>query len=104
TGDITFTSTGADAVGTWDITANFNLDAALAEADQTGKVTSISVALNDQLFAQTTAVSTLTLASIDKKHFIVSGITTGILPEPGSLSLLLGGGLMMMRRRKQASH
>ncbi|MGD0770618.1 MAG: PEP-CTERM sorting domain-containing protein [Tepidisphaeraceae bacterium] len=103
-GDITFTSTGADAVGTWDITADFNLDAALAAADETGRVTSISVALDDQLFAQTTEVSSLTLASIDKKHFIVGGTTTGVLPEPGSLSLLLGGGLMMMRRRKRASH
>jgi hypothetical protein len=105
-GDITFTSTGGDAVGTWDITAEFNIDAALAAADKTGQVTSISVALNDQLFAQTTSVdSTLTLASIDKKHFIVSGITTpgSVVPEPASLSLLLGGAMMMLRRRKQES-
>ena len=105
-GDITFASTGGDAVGTWDITAQFNIDAALAAADKTGEVTSISVALDDQLFAQTTSVdSTLTLADIDKKHFTVSGITTpgSVLPEPASMSLLLGGGLMMLRRRKRTS-
>jgi hypothetical protein len=103
-GDISFTSSGGNAVGTWDIRAGFNIDAALAARGLTGQVTSISVALDDQLFAQTTSVdSALTLASIDKKHFIVSGITTS-MPEPTSLSLLLGGALMMLRRRKQASH
>jgi len=104
-GDITFTSTGGDAAGTWDITADFNIDAALAGADQTGRVTSISVALDDQLFAQTTSVSSLTLASMDKKHFIVSGSTSpgSVTPEPASLSLLLGVALMMLRRRKQES-
>jgi len=104
-GDITFTSTGGDAAGTWDITADFDIDAALAAADQTGRVTSISVALDDQLFAQTTSVPSLTLASIDKKHFIVSGSTTPgtVVPEPGSLSLLLGAALMMLRRRKRGS-
>jgi hypothetical protein len=96
-GDITFTSTGGNAVGTWDITAAFNLSGALAQNGLKGQITGISVALNDQLLANTTATTGLTLATIDKKHF---NITPVYIPEPATLSLLLGAGLLMGRRRK----
>jgi hypothetical protein len=102
TGDITFTSTGGNAVGTWDITAGFNLTGALATefgaAAGKDQITGISVALNDQLLANTTATTDLTLATIDKKHFNVT--PGGNIPEPATLSLLLGAGLLMGRRRK----
>ena len=103
TGDITFTSTGGNAVGTWDITADFNLTGALTAEFGAGagkeQITGISVALNDQLLANTTATTGLTLATIDKKHFNVTPITQNV-PEPATLSLLAGAGLLMGRRRK----
>jgi hypothetical protein len=101
TGQDTITSTGGDADGTWDITASFNLDQALSIANLTGNVTGVSVALDNQLLAQTTVPdSGLTLAEIDKKHFIVSDVTTTgpTVPEPASMWMLLGAGLMLMMR------
>ncbi|MGD0541742.1 MAG: hypothetical protein ABSB33_09515, partial [Tepidisphaeraceae bacterium] len=80
TGEVTIASDGGDGNGLWDITASFNLDAALAAADLTGNVTGMSVALDDQLYADTDADtdSTVNLAQIDKKHFIVSGVTSEV--------------------------
>lgn len=99
-GNIVISSAGNDAAGTWDINAAFNLDAALTGAGKTGRITSISVALDNQLLAQTSDLANLTLASIDKKHLFVSGATTILdVPEPASLSVLLLGGLMFRRRR-----
>jgi len=104
-GDLSFGTVAGTSVGTWDITASFNLDTALAQADDSGdRITDMSVALDNQLLAQTTAESGLTLATIDKKHFDVSGTTTGStqqVPEPASMSLLIGGSLLMARRRRR---
>ena len=106
-GDITFNSAGVNGDGTWDITASFNIAAALANAGYAGdQATAFSVALDDQLLAQTTDVTGLTLATIDKKHFIISGATTvstNPIPEPASVSLAIGSGLLMLRRRRAAS-
>jgi hypothetical protein len=94
------------SVGTWDITADFNLAGALAGDDMNGAVTSVSVALDNTIEAQTTDVEdAVTLASIDKKHFIVTPVTApseGAVPEPASLSMLACGGLLLGRRRKTA--
>lgn len=104
TGDVLFTSTGGTGIGTWDITANFDLEAALSGADMNGAITSVSVALDDRLQAETTpSDGGLTLATIDKKHFIVSGGTMtfgGGVPEPASFSLVVCGGLVLARRRR----
>lgn len=102
-GDIVIASNNGDSTGLWDITAAFDLDKALANADITGSITGLSVALDDQLFTQTDAEPTLTLAEIDKKHFIISGITTTTtpsVPEPASISMLLCAGLMMRSPRR----
>jgi hypothetical protein len=96
---------GSNDTGTWDITALFNFDAALAGAGLAGQqITGVSVALDDQLTASTDA-QTLghTLASIDKKRFIIMpGTPVGTtFPEPASLSLLIGGGLLLARRPRR---
>jgi len=97
-GDVTMNSTGSSAVGTWDITADFNLAAALAQNDLSGKITGVSVGLNNQLLTDTTQPdSGLSLAEIDKKHFIVSDVTTTV-PEPASMSILLAAGLLLLSR------
>jgi hypothetical protein len=101
-GDVKLTSTGGDATGTWDISAAFNFDAALASAAVSGRITGISVALNNELLTQTTSTDGLTLATMDKKHFIVTPVTTSV-PEPASLALLLGGSLLLARRRIAAN-
>jgi hypothetical protein len=96
-GQVLAASTGGDADGIWDITATFNLDAALASADLTGQITGISVALDDQLLVQTVAPeSGLSLAEIDKKHFIVSDVTTSV-PEPTSIWILPLCAIFLMR-------
>jgi hypothetical protein len=103
-GTVTITSDGGTgiSVGSWGVTADFNLAAAVG----VGNVTSVSVALDDALQASTTDVAgTVTLAQIDKKEFIVSGGTTPFqgpppMPEPGTLSILAGGGLLLGRRRR----
>jgi hypothetical protein len=106
-GDITFNSAGVNGDGTWDITASFNITAALDAAGDEGDVaTGFSVALDDQLLAQTTSGANLTLATIDKKHFDISGTTisnTQAVPEPAAMSLLIGGGLLMALRRRAAA-
>jgi hypothetical protein len=93
-------SAAANDTGTWDINAAFNFDAALAANGLGGhQVTGISVALNDQLTASTNVqTSGHTLASIDKKHFIVTPVTTTV-PEPASLALLIGGSFLLARRK-----
>jgi hypothetical protein len=100
-GNVTITSDGTNSSGIWDITAGFNFDAALASAGLSGQITGISVALNDQLLAQTTETDGLTLATIDKKHLVITPTTT-VVPEPAALSLLAGVGLLMARRRNAA--
>ena len=101
-GNVTINSTGTLASGIWDITADFNFDAALASAGLSGQITGISVGLNNQLVATTTNLNgPLTLASIDKKHINVIPITTPV-PEPATLSILVGAGLLLTRRRSGA--
>jgi len=100
-GTVTITSDGGTgiAVGTWGVTASFDLAAAVG----IGNVTSVSVALDDALQASTTDVpGVVTLAQIDKKEFMVTGGTTtfGSVPEPGTLSILACGGLLLGRRRR----
>jgi hypothetical protein len=97
-------SAGSDNTGTWDITASFNFDAALAGAGLAGqRITGISVGLNDELTASTNLQQTgHTLASIDKKHFIVTPPTTTV-PEPASVALLIGGSFQLARRRRNSS-
>ncbi len=102
-GNLTITSAGGTgiAVGTWNITASFDLQAAVGIGDV---VTSITVALDDALQATTTDVpGTTTFAEIDKKEFYVNGGTTPFqsgVPEPGTLSILACGGLLLGRRRR----
>src|ERR1700722_17037895 len=98
-GNVMITSNGNTSSGTWDIGANFNLDAALSGANVSGQITGISIALNDQLLAQTTDADGLTLATIDKKHLVITPVTTNV-PEPASLSMLLGTAMLLVRRRK----
>jgi hypothetical protein len=107
-GNIDFTSSGGNTLsffspspaladGTWGITANFNIAAALAANDIQGQATSLSLTLDNQLFASTGAPSAF--AYLDKKFFqiIPSGPQT---PEPASLGLFVGAGLLALRRRK----
>jgi hypothetical protein len=102
-GDITFVSTGGNAVGTWNILANFDLAAALAANGRAGqRITGMSLSLDNQLFAQTQQLQGLTLASIDKKHFFISST---IVPEPSTILLGLMGGVGILvcgRRLKKA--
>jgi len=104
TGDITFTSSGGNAVGTWNILANFDLDAALAANGKAGqRITGMSLSLDNQLFTQTTVTQGLTLAAIDKKNFFISAVTT--VPEPSTILLGLMGGVGMLvggRRLRKA--
>jgi hypothetical protein len=105
-GDVLAETTNGDTAGIWDITASFDLSAALAAADKTGNITGVSVALDDQLLADTTVAtqSGLSLAEIDKKHIIITGTTTPAgpaVPEPASLSLLVGAAALGMRRRRR---
>jgi hypothetical protein len=106
TGDITFTSSGGNGVGTWDILANFNLDNALDTHGfnhNVDRITGMSVALDNQLFAQTQTTAGLTLATIDKKHFIVSTVST--IPEPSTMILgaLGAAGLVVARLKAKKS-
>jgi hypothetical protein len=100
-GNVTVSSNGTNSSGIWDIDAAFNLDGALASAGLHGQITGISVALNDQLLAQTTETDGLTLATIDKKHLVITPVTSTV-PEPTALSLLAGAGLLLVRRRDGA--
>jgi hypothetical protein len=102
TGDITFTSSGGNGVGTWDILANFNLDNALATHGLGGgRVTGLSLALDNQLLGQTQSANSLTLAQIDKKHFIITPTVTDPVPEPGTIILGLVGGVGLLFTRRQ---
>jgi len=107
-GNIDFTSSGGNTLsffspnpsladGTWSISANFNIAGALAANDIQGQATSLSLTLDNQLFASTGAPSAF--AYLDKKFFqiIPSGPQT---PEPASLGLFVGAGLLALRRRK----
>jgi len=101
TGDITFTSAGGNGVGTWDILANFNIDAALASHNLSGRVTGLSLALDNQLFGNTQSGNSLTLAQIDKKHFIITPSVTDPVPEPSTIILGLFGGVGLLFTRRQ---
>jgi len=101
TGDVTITSAGGNAAGIWDITANFDIDAALAAAGKTGKVTGLSLALNNQLFGNTQVVNGLSLAEIDKKHFVLTTSVTDPVPEPSTIILGLLGGVGLLFTRRQ---
>jgi hypothetical protein len=109
TGDVVITSDDGSAVGTWKINANFNLDAALADNQLTGDVTGVSVALDDDLVGETTASDSLTLGTIDKKSFEITGTVPNPVsgpggpgvPEPTTLSLLVGTAALAMRRRSR---
>ncbi len=103
--DIAISSAGGTGIGTWDISASFDLDAALANAQITGNVTGVSVALDDDLVGETTASDSLTLGTIDKKQFEITGtvpnpINSGV-PEPTTFSLLIGTAALAMRRRRR---
>jgi hypothetical protein len=103
--DIAISSAGGTGIGTWDISASFDLDAALANANLTGNVTGVSVALDDDLLGQTSETDSLTLGTIDKKHFEITGTVpnpvSGGVPEPTTLSLLVGTAALAMRRRRR---
>jgi hypothetical protein len=104
-GDFTISSDGGTGLGTWDISADFDLDAALADADMTGNVTGVSVALDNQLLGETSSTDSLTLGTIDKKQFEITGTVpnpvSGGVPEPTTLSLLVGTTALAMRRRRR---
>ncbi len=111
TGDVTITSAGGSGIGLWDITASFDLDAALAAVGKSGQhVTGVSVALDNELFGQTHDVEGLTLAAIDKKHFFINGIFVDPVSEPSTIALILVGGLIATplrywkRREKSQKH
>jgi hypothetical protein len=103
--DIAISSAGGTGIGTWDISASFDLDAALASAHITGNVTGVSVALDDDLLGETFETDSLTLGTIDKKHFEITGTVpnpvNGGVPEPTTFSLLIGAAALAMRRRRR---
>jgi hypothetical protein len=73
-----------------------------------GNITGVSVALDNELLANTSASGStgLNLAEIDKKHITISGTTTnpmvsGGVPEPTTYSLLIGTAALTMRRRRR---
>ena len=100
-GDVTITAAGGNAVGVWDITASFNLDAALAAHNITGNVTGVSMALDDILLGTTTTANGLTLAAIDKKHIIITPTATNPVPEPSTVVLALFGGVGLLFTGRQ---
>ncbi|HMB94611.1 MAG TPA: hypothetical protein VKK61_01090, partial [Tepidisphaeraceae bacterium] len=86
--------------GAWTATVSFDLAAALAANGKTGTVTGLTLALDNQLGAQSEVGSS---AFIDKKNFLV-GPGTGI-PEPTTVSLgLISLGLGLIRRRRSSSN
>jgi len=100
-GDVTITSAGGNAVGLWDITANFDLDAALASHNLSGRVTGVSMALDDILLGTTTSSDGLTIAAIDKKHVIITPTATNPVPEPSTIILGLFGGVGLLFTQRQ---
>lgn len=93
---IKFTADNALANGAWNATAGFNFDAALAANDLRGRVTSITVVLNNSLLG-TADPGSNNLAFIDKKFFLIS--PNPPVPEPASAAVVLLGGLALARRR-----
>jgi hypothetical protein len=105
TGNVQITSAGGSGQGLWDIVAAFDIDAALAGAGKSGKVTSLSLALDDKLLGNTISANGLTLAEIDKKHIILTP-TTDPVPEPSTIVLGLVGGMGLLvggRKWRKAS-
>jgi hypothetical protein len=81
--------------GSWNAVATFDLAGALAAANLQGPVTGLSLALDNQLAAQTDTGGS---AFIDKKNFL---LTPGPgVPEPATVGLVAFGALLSLRRRK----
>jgi hypothetical protein len=97
---ITFDANGSFSNGTWNGMAGFNIEAALMANDIQGRVTSLSLTLNDQLFGTSVADDSVTsLAFIDKKFFDVTAGGPPV-PEPAGASLALLATLALTARRR----
>lgn len=86
--------------GSWSAVATFDVEAAMANAGQSGNATRLELTLDNILGIQTDANG---IAAIDKKDFKI--ITT--VPEPTAVALALFGGLGVVaasyRRLKKAA-
>jgi hypothetical protein len=89
--------------GSWDLTASFDLNAALVSAKIAGRVTGVNEILDNQL---ATTSETNSSSFIDKKFFDI-GVTGGPpVPEPAPTTLALAiasCGLLGRRHRARTS-
>jgi hypothetical protein len=99
TGNFDVTSAGGVGNGSWNLTISFNLPAALAAADLTGRVTGVNLILDNQLTATSETNSS---AFIDKKFFNIGTNDTPAVPEPAPATLALGAAAcaLFARRRR----